>query len=206
MWANITLLSPVSYRVQLGTESSAPYILGWRKVIFYILHTPGRWMLYLLQLLRGCLFLKAPREDTASKRWQSLAPCWILSGANQPGVWSPWRLPNSPPPQDWATSGTNCEPGTPSEVCFDSVLISFLPTEKFLLLTLWRTGPRCLCWFPGALMDQSIRTSHNTNLSTFPVTVHAYKNWLIFTQNKVPACFPSLLQISCIAIVNLKGV
>lgn len=139
-------------------------------------------------------------------RWQSLALGRILSGANQPGVWSPWCLPNSLlPPQDWATSGTNCEPGT-SEVCFDFVLISFLPTEKFLLLTLWRTGPGCLCCFPRALVDKSTGISHNPNLSTFPVTVHAYENWPSFTQNKVPAYFPSLLQISCITVVDLKGI
>lgn len=30
-------------------------------------------MFWLLQLLRACLFLKAPREDTASKRWDDKA-------------------------------------------------------------------------------------------------------------------------------------
>lgn len=112
---------------------------------------------------------KGPQRRNCFKemRWQSFALCRILSGANQPGVWSPWRLPNSLLPR-------RTEP-------LAELIVSLVLLKRFVLILFWflfcqLRNSFCLhweeqalgqCWFPGALMEYSIRTSHNTNQSQF---------------------------------------
>lgn len=88
-------------------------------------------MLCLLKLLSACLFLKAPREDTASKTWDDKALPYAASSvelisqvSDLHGVYLTLSFP-----KDWATSGTNCEPGIALEVCFD--LFIFFPFSFF---------------------------------------------------------------------------
>lgn len=68
---------------------------------------------------------KSPQRRHCFKemRWQSLALCRILSGANQPGVWSPWRLPNSLLPR-------RTEP-------LAELIVSLVLLQRFVLILFW---------------------------------------------------------------------
>lgn len=56
-------------------------------------------------------------------RWQSLALCNILGGANQPGVCSPWRLPSSLLPRR-------------TEMLAE-LIVSLILLQRFVLILFW---------------------------------------------------------------------
>lgn len=147
-------------------------------------------MLCLLQLLGACLFLKAPREVTASKRRGDKALLHAASSvelisqvSDLHGIYLTLSFP-----QDWATSRANCELGIPSEVCFDFFYFLFFSNWEIPSTYIVKNAVlRCWCefwWFRA--LEHCLRR----NLPSFPLTVLACKNWPSFSQANVPCSLP----------------